>query len=81
MEAAKDVAAGTVVGTGSVLFLQGLTSTALPTIMSYTGTVIAGVGTIQAPIVATLATFASTPLLIPAATVGGAAGLAYYMTQ
>ena len=40
------------------------------------GTVVAGVGTIQAPIIGTLAAFAAAPVAMPLVVAGGAIGAA-----
>ena len=79
--AAKEVAKDTAIGGGvaaiSVLAVQGAVSASLPTIMSVTGTVVAGVGTIHAPIVAVCASFAAASFVLPAAAVGCVIGLGF----
>lgn len=53
------------------LALKGAVSASLPTIMSYTGTVVSGVGTYHSAITATAASFAAAPISVPLV-VGGA---------
>eukprot|EP01093_Parvamoeba_rugata_P003160 TRINITY_DN14159_c0_g1_i1.p1 TRINITY_DN14159_c0_g1~~TRINITY_DN14159_c0_g1_i1.p1 ORF type:complete len:104 (+),score=2.36 TRINITY_DN14159_c0_g1_i1:61-372(+) len=80
----KDMANGTVTrgaavgaAAGGALYVGtvAVTSVALPSIMSYTGTVVAGVGTIQSsitPIAAGIATGSGAAVIAPVLIVGGA---------
>ena len=80
----QNLATGFTVGTvgslavGSGFQLAG--AAALPTIMSTTGTVVAGVGTIQSAVTAAVASFSAagiSAIALPALGVGAAAGTAY----
>tara|TARA_R110002050_G_scaffold4905_1_gene23042 strand:- start:273 stop:539 length:267 start_codon:yes stop_codon:yes gene_type:complete len=81
-EAVTYAAGGAAAGGGAALALQGLAGVALPTIMSTTGTVVVGVGTIQSGLTAGVAAFAATGVAgfaAPVAIVGAAVGAGYYM--
>jgi hypothetical protein len=64
-------AIGGAVAYGAVGLAKFATASALPTLMSYTATVVAGVGSIQAGFIAPLAAFAAVPVGMPVA-IGGA---------
>lgn len=57
----KDVVYGTL-GVGAGLGAKALATAAVPTLMSTTGTVVAGVGTIHSGLTATVASFGATAL-------------------
>lgn len=67
-------AAGALSFGAGLLFLKGAATMALPTIMSATGTVVSGVGTIHGALTITVATFATAPIALPVLTVGAVAG-------
>jgi hypothetical protein len=75
--ATKDVFLGGSGTTIGVTVAKLGASYSLPWIMSTTGTVVSGVGTIQAPIVPVVASFAATPVALPTIAVG-AVGYALY---
>ena len=81
MEAIRNAGYGAGIAISITLMAQGATSAALPTIMSWTGTVVSGVGTIQSVTTATAAGFAAAPLVVPAAGIGAAAGVLYAARQ
>jgi hypothetical protein len=59
MSTMSKAAAGATAASVTMLTLQGLTASALPTVMAFTGTVVSGVGTIQSGTTATLAAFSA----------------------
>jgi len=65
------------VGFTTALVTQGSVSVALPTLMSYTGTVVSGVGTTQAAFISPLASFAVAPVTAVALPAAGAAVTVY----
>jgi len=65
-------AVGAAVGAASALVAQGGVSVALPTIMAWTGTVVAGTGTFHGATTAVLAAFAVSPAVLPVVAVWGA---------
>jgi len=68
------------VGLASFLLIRGAQRAlvaALPTIMSYTGTVVSGVGTIQAAGIGPLASFAAAPVTAVALPAAGVAVTGY----
>ncbi len=72
---------GAAIGIGTQAVSQGIASMALPTIMSTTGTVISGVGTIHGSITASVASFAVTPISITFIVFNAIVGAVYYIVQ
>ena len=62
---------------GATLGAKALAGAALPTIMSQTGVVISGVGTIHGGLTAAAASFAATPVGVPVVLTGAVGGLVY----
>ncbi len=80
-EAVSDVAIGAAAGGGGIILLQVAAGYALPTVMSTTGTVVAGVGTMHGALTAGVASFAMGSFFFHfkiAAGIGALVGLAYY---
>lgn len=78
VEVVENGGIGLISGIGVGMISQAAASLALPTIMSSTGTVVAGVGTIHGATTATLAVFAASPVVVPVlGVVGVAAGVGY----
>ena len=72
---------GAAIGIVTQAVSQGIASMALPTIMSTTGTVISGVGTIHGSITASVASFAVTPISITFIVFNAIVGAVYYIVQ
>jgi hypothetical protein len=70
---------GVAAASGGLLGLQALAAAALPTIMSSTGVVVAGVGTLHGPLTAVVASFAATSLIVPVSVVGATVGTLGYI--
>eukprot|EP00009_Paramoeba_aestuarina_P006564 CAMPEP_0201507580 /NCGR_PEP_ID=MMETSP0161_2-20130828/1221_1 /ASSEMBLY_ACC=CAM_ASM_000251 /TAXON_ID=180227 /ORGANISM="Neoparamoeba aestuarina, Strain SoJaBio B1-5/56/2" /LENGTH=117 /DNA_ID=CAMNT_0047901997 /DNA_START=126 /DNA_END=479 /DNA_ORIENTATION=+ len=78
----KYVAGGAGIGGLGALGAQGATAAMVPTLMSTTGTVVAGVGTFHSGLTASAMVFASagvTSFALPVAAAGAVAGGAYYL--
>lgn len=70
-EISAGIGAGTVISGAATLGAKVAASAAIPTVASYTGTVVAGVGTMQSVTTASLMSFAATPVGAPVQ-IGGA---------
>ena len=71
----RDASRGAAVATAGTLLAQGIVSASLPTIMSATGTVVTGVGTVHGTATAVAAAFAVAPILVPTAVIGAVVGV------
>eukprot|EP01130_Rhizamoeba_saxonica_P007020 TRINITY_DN2814_c0_g2_i1.p1 TRINITY_DN2814_c0_g2~~TRINITY_DN2814_c0_g2_i1.p1 ORF type:complete len:101 (+),score=22.92 TRINITY_DN2814_c0_g2_i1:67-369(+) len=75
METISKLALYTTAGSAStfigIVGLKTAAAAAIPTIMSCTGTVISGVGTIHGPATAAIAAFSAGPVSITAVVIGG----------
>ena len=84
MQGLKDIVTGTsktfIYSAGGAGLVQGSVAASIPVLQSTFGTVVYGVGTIQAPWLGSVASFAATPLVgfvIPAGVVGAAGYVVY----
>ena len=73
----KGAVKGALVIGGGALAVKGLTAVALPTVMSWTGLVVAGTGTIHGTATASVAAFAAAPVALPVVIIGGVVGGVY----
>jgi hypothetical protein len=77
VEMGKSAAKGAALITGGAIAVKGVAAVALPTVMSWTGTVVAGTGTIHGTATASVAAFAAAPVALPVVIIGGVVGGVY----
>ena len=86
VEMGKSAAKGAALTTAGAIAVKGAAAVALPTVMSWTGTVVAGTGTIHGTATSIVALFATGPVALPAAfiiggVVGGVGGVYTYKSK
>jgi len=80
-DAAKSFVGGAGATAVAVIAAKAAAGAAIPTIMSTTGTIVTGVGTMHGTMTALTASFAVTPVGVPVVVIGGLLGSVYYLAK